>query len=49
MLEDMKAGQKEPQSKILIEAEEATIYAFGRHTLLPPEVCLCLFSPQSRT
>ena len=34
-VEDLKTGPKEPRSTILTEAEEATIVAFRRHTMLP--------------
>ena len=38
MVKDLKTGPKEPRSTVLIEAEEAMIVAFGRHTFLPPEL-----------
>ena len=39
-VEDLKTGPREPRSTILTEAEEATIVAFRRHTLLPLDDCL---------
>ena len=36
-VEDLKTGTKEPRSTILTEAEEATVVAFRRHTLLPSD------------
>jgi hypothetical protein len=36
----MKIGPTEPRSTVLSEAEEATVVAFRRHTLLPLDDCL---------
>jgi transposase-like protein len=44
-VEDLKTGPKEPRSTILTEAEEATIVAFRRHTLLPLDDCLYALQP----
>ena len=44
-LEDMKTGPKEPRSTTLSEAEEATVVAFRRHTLLPLDDCLYALQP----
>ena len=38
-VDDLKTGPKEPRSTILTEAEEASIVAFRRHTLLPLDDC----------
>lgn len=39
-VEDLKTGPMEPRSTVLTEAEEATIVAFRRHTVLPLDGCL---------
>ena len=44
-VEDLKTGPREPRSTILTEAEEATIVAFRRHTLLPLDDCLYALQP----
>ena len=44
-VEDRKTGPKEPRSTVLIEAEEAAIVAFRRHTLLPLDDCLYALQP----
>ena len=44
-VEDLKTGPKEPRSTILTEAEEATIVASRRHTLLPLDDCLYALQP----
>ena len=44
-VEDLKTGSKEPRSTVLSEAEEATIVAFRRHTLLPLDDCLYALQP----
>ena len=44
-VEDLKTGPKEPRSTVLTEAEEATIVAFRRHTLLPLDDCLYALQP----
>lgn len=44
-VEDLKTGPKEPRSTVLSEAEEATIVAFRRHTLLPLDDCLYALQP----
>ena len=44
-VEDLKTGPKEPRSTILTEAEEATVVAFRRHTLLPLDDCLYALQP----
>ena len=44
-VEDLKAGPKEPRSTVLTEAEEATIVAFRRHTLLPLDDCIYALQP----
>lgn len=44
-VEDLKTGPKEPRSNVLTEAEEATIVAFRRHTLLPLDDCLYALQP----
>ena len=43
--EDMKTGPTEPRSTVLTEAEEATVVAFRRHTLLPLDDCLYALQP----
>ena len=44
-VEDLKTGPKEPRSTVLTEAEEATVVAFRRHTLLPLDDCLYALQP----
>jgi hypothetical protein len=44
-LEDLKTGPTEPRSTVLTEAEEATVVAFRRHTLLPLDDCLYALQP----
>ena len=44
-VEDLKTGPREPRSTILTEAEEATVVAFRRHTLLPLDDCLNALQP----
>jgi len=44
-VEDQKTGPKEPRSSVLTEAEEATVVAFRRHTLLPLDDCLYALQP----
>ena len=44
-VEDLKTGPKDPRSTVLTEAEEATIVAFRRHTLLPLDDCLYALQP----
>lgn len=44
-VEDLKTGPREPRSTVLIEAEEAMIVAFRRHTLLPLDDCLYALQP----
>ena len=44
-VEDLKTGPREPRSTILTEAEEATIVAFRRHTLMPLDDCLYALQP----
>jgi transposase InsO family protein len=44
-VEDLKTGPKEPRSTVLTKAEEATIVAFRRHTLLPLDDCLYALQP----
>jgi transposase len=43
--EDLKTGPKKPRSSVLIEAEEAMIAVFRRHTLLPMDDCLYALQP----
>ena len=43
--DDLKTGPKKPRSTVLTEAEEATIVAFRRHTLLPLDDCLYALQP----
>ena len=42
---DLPTGPKEPRSTVLSVEEEATIVAFRRHTLLPPDDCLYALQP----
>ena len=44
-VEDRKTGPKEPRSTVRTEAEEASIIAFLRHTLLPLDDCLYALQP----
>lgn len=44
-VEDLKTGLKKPRSTALIEAEEAMIVAFRRHTPLPMGDCLLALQP----
>lgn len=44
-VENLKTGPKEPRSAVLIEAEEAMVIAFRRHTLLPLDDCLYALQP----
>ena len=44
-VEDPKTGPKESRSMIRTEAEEATIVASRRHTLLPLDDCLYALQP----
>ena len=44
-VEDLKTGPREPRSTVLTQAEEATIVAFRRHTLLPLDDCLYALQP----
>ena len=44
-VEDLKTGPREPRSTILTEAEEATVVAFRRHTLLPLDDGLYALQP----
>jgi transposase InsO family protein len=44
-VEDRKTGPKEPRSTVLSAAEEATVVAFRRHTLLPLDDCLYALQP----
>lgn len=44
-VDDLKTGPKEPRSTVLTEAEEATVVAFRRHTLLPLDDCLYALQP----
>ena len=46
-VEDLKTGPKEPRSTILTEAEEATIVAFRRRTLLPLDGASLASMPRS--
>jgi len=47
-VEDMKTGPTQPRSTVLTEAEEATIVAFRRHTLLPLDGAALVSMPCSR-
>ena len=44
-VEDLKTGPKAPHSTTLTEAEEATVVAFRRHTLLPLDDRLYALQP----
>ena len=44
-VEDLKTGPKAPSFHQLSEAEEATVVAFRRHTLLPLDDCLYALQP----
>ena len=44
-VEVMKTGPTEPCSTVLTQAEEATVVAFRRHTLLPLDDCLYALQP----
>lgn len=44
-VEDMKTGPTAPESAVLTEAEEATVVALRRHTLLPLDNCLYALQP----
>lgn len=44
-LEEQKTGPRAPCSSVLREEEEATIFAFRRHTLLPLDDCLYALQP----
>ena len=47
-VEDLKTGPKERHSTVSTEAEEAMIFAFRRHTLLPLDDCLHALQPTVR-
>ena len=46
-VEDMKTGPTAPESAVLTEAEEVTVVALRRHTLLPLDDCLYALQPAS--